>query len=90
MNWQKSALCRVERVDTELFYPVSYSDAQGLKQVAEARSYCLRCPVVDACLQDALNKEGQKGTKERHGIHGARTPGERTALSKGRHLTPAA
>ncbi|MFD0405517.1 WhiB family transcriptional regulator [Kitasatospora sp. NPDC127116] len=90
MSWGEFATCRAEGVDTELFYPVSYSNATGLKQVAEAREYCDRCPVVAACLQNALDREGKTGVKGRHGIQGGKTPGERAELSKKKRLAPAA
>jgi WhiB family redox-sensing transcriptional regulator len=86
MNWAEFATCHAEDVDGDLFYPVSYSSPE----VEEARKICGRCPVADACLQDALDKEGQKDAKSRHGICGGRTPRERVALSKKRRLTPAA
>ncbi|MEV7770470.1 WhiB family transcriptional regulator [Kitasatospora sp. NPDC086791] len=90
MRWGALGACCDEEIDGDLFYPVSYTSPEGRDQVEEARKVCGRCPVAAACLQDALDREGQKDTKSRHGICGGRTPRERYLLSKTRRFTPAA
>ncbi|MGA5820901.1 WhiB family transcriptional regulator [Kitasatospora sp. NPDC094028] len=90
MSWEALATCWVEKADTELFYPVSYSSPEGAAQVEEARGYCLRCPVAAACLRDALDREGSKDAKSRYGIKGGRTPTQRVTLSRKRRLAAAA
>ncbi|MEU8920038.1 WhiB family transcriptional regulator [Kitasatospora sp. NPDC048545] len=90
MNWEEFATCHVENVDGDLFYPTSYSSPEGKDQVEEARRVCGRRPVADACLQDALDREGQKDAKNRHGICGGHTPSERVRLSRKRRLATAA
>jgi hypothetical protein len=90
VNWEEFATCHVENVDGDLFYPDSYTSPAGEKQVEKARTYCDRCPVAEACLQAALDKEGQRDAKERHGIRGGCIPSERVLLSKTRRLAAAA
>jgi WhiB family redox-sensing transcriptional regulator len=50
-NWRDRAACRSE--DPELFFPVG-DDGPALRQVAQARAVCARCPVVAECLSFAL------------------------------------
>ncbi len=51
MNWRHEAACRWE--DPELFFPVG-SSGPALLQVEEAKTVCRRCPVMEDCLQWAL------------------------------------
>ncbi len=55
-NWRVDALCREK--DPELFFPVGAS-GPALVQVAEAKAVCRTCPVMDACLDWALDNDEQ-------------------------------
>ncbi|MFE2407025.1 WhiB family transcriptional regulator [Kitasatospora sp. NPDC059408] len=90
MSWRLLATCRIEKAPFGIFYPRSYRDAEGLAKIAAAKSYCHRCPVAEQCLTEALNDEGQADAKNRHGVRGDKTPGERAAINKKRRLAPAA
>uniref|UniRef100_UPI003F499F2A WhiB family transcriptional regulator n=1 Tax=Amycolatopsis sp. CA-096443 TaxID=3239919 RepID=UPI003F499F2A len=50
-NWRHDAACRDE--DPELFFPVGTS-GPALRQTAEAKAVCHRCPVAEDCLEQAL------------------------------------
>ena len=43
---------------------------------ATAKSYCARCPVIDACLEHAL------AVRESHGVWGGLNTDERRALQQ--------
>ena len=45
--WRDRALCRIERIPTERFYPTRGEDTATIK------AFCARCPVRAECLQDA-------------------------------------
>ncbi|MFI7355924.1 WhiB family transcriptional regulator [Streptomyces avidinii] len=51
MNWRHEAACRWE--DPDLFFPVG-SSGPALMQIEEAKAVCHRCPVMENCLQWAL------------------------------------
>lgn len=50
-DWADQAACKGE--DPEIFFPERGAD------VATAKSFCARCPVVDRCLQWAIEHEQQ-------------------------------
>jgi WhiB family redox-sensing transcriptional regulator len=75
-DWRHRAACRDE--DPELFFPMGTGGREsqtsvGDKQVAAAKSVCLRCPVRRACLDWALVALAE-------GIAGGLTEDERRAL----------
>jgi WhiB family transcriptional regulator, redox-sensing transcriptional regulator len=70
MDWRHRAICRDE--DPELFFPIS-DDGPSLPQIAEAKSVCLRCPVIRDC-RDWARAAGMTG------IWGGTTEDERNAL----------
>ena len=72
-DWRYRALCRDE--DPELFFPVG-TDGPALAQVAEAKSVCMRCPVVESCLEYAL------GAGQDAGVWGGLAEDERRALRR--------
>lgn len=76
-DWRDTALCRKE--DPELFFPKGY-DGPWQLVIEDAKTVCRRCPVVDACLQFALN------THIPAGIFGGLTDKERDSIR--RRLTP--
>ena len=67
-GWRRRAACR--HADPDLFFP-PVGDSQT---AAAAVAVCRGCPVIDACLRDAL------ATGERHGIRGGLTGIERRKL----------
>lgn len=65
---------RCAEIGGDMFYPEIQGEA-GAKQEAEAaKRICRICPVVDECLQYALDHD------ERHGVWGATSPKERRKL----------
>lgn len=58
MDWRNRAAC-LEK-DPELFFPVG-NTGPALLQIEEAKSVCRRCPVVDTCLQWALESGQDAG-----------------------------
>lgn len=51
MDWRHRAVCREE--DPELFFPIG-NTGPALLQIEEAKAVCRRCPVMEQCLQWAL------------------------------------
>lgn len=89
-DWHLHAVCRVEDVDPETFYP------HPTDNPADARAYCRRCPVVAECLNEALRVEGNSSRQYRAGIWGGLTPEQRCQIAARRQqqaaparLTPA-
>lgn len=72
-DWRTDALCREE--DPELFFPKGY-DGPWQLAIAEAKSVCRRCPVVEQCLQFALAEDIPSG------IFGGLTDKERASLRR--------
>lgn len=72
MSWNELAACR--GVHTSVFFPTA-GDTYGY-----ARSYCVRCPVRTACLEEALDNEA-KVPYPRSGMYGGLTPEERSRLA---------
>ncbi|MFG2439007.1 WhiB family transcriptional regulator [Streptomyces sp. NPDC048508] len=56
VDWRHRAACKGE--DPDLFFPIG-STGPALLQIEEAKSVCRRCPVIEACLQWAL-ESGQE------------------------------
>ena len=76
--WETQAACR--RYDPEIWFPQSYTGPTALAQISEAQRICNSCPVKAACLDDAMGREGNKSSENRHGICGGLTPDERYQL----------
>jgi len=72
-DWRHDAACREE--DPELFFPVGTS-GPALRQAAEAKTVCHRCPVASNCLAWAL------ATGQDAGVWGAMTEDERRAFKR--------
>ena len=64
-------------VDPEVFFPEA-SDITGARLVVT--TYCARCPVMDLCLEWALEVEGTTGHSGRSGIYGGKNPSQRWAI----------
>jgi len=73
MDWRHRAACRDE--DPELFFPIG-NTGPALLQIEEAKAVCRRCPVIDDCLQWALDS-GQDA-----GVWGGTSEDERRALKR--------
>ncbi|WP_424891174.1 WhiB family transcriptional regulator [Streptomyces sp. XH2] len=70
------ALCAA--VEPELFFP-----ERGDHKTADlAREICARCPVIEACLADALKAEGGRSHSSRFGIRGGLSPNQRYHLAR--------
>ena len=50
-SWELEARCRAEGVDTELFF------SEDLGEIAAAKRICAECPVMAACLEQAIANE---------------------------------
>ncbi|MFF3454290.1 WhiB family transcriptional regulator [Streptomyces sp. NPDC002730] len=72
-----AALCK--GIEPELFFP----ERGDRPTAALAREICAQCPVVEACLTDALASEGSAGHANRFGIRGGKSPEERHAIYLG-------
>ncbi|WP_431879161.1 WhiB family transcriptional regulator [Amycolatopsis sacchari] len=72
-DWRHDAACRAE--DPELFFPVGNS-GPALRQTAEAKAVCHRCPVGSDCLAWAL------ATGQDSGVWGGLAEDERRALKR--------
>lgn len=85
-HWTDHAACRPGTgVDAELFHPLSIRSAAARdRNVAEAKTICRRCPVVDDCLTWAID------SKEPNAIAGGMTPEERSEYMRGNRLVLAA
>ncbi|MEJ8654751.1 WhiB family transcriptional regulator [Streptomyces sp. MS1.AVA.3] len=72
-NWRHYAVCVEE--DPELFFPVG-NTGPALLQIEEAKAVCRRCPVMEKCLQWAL-ESGQDS-----GVWGGLSEDERRAMKR--------
>jgi WhiB family redox-sensing transcriptional regulator len=73
MDWRHHAACQDE--DPELFFPIG-NTGPALVQIEEAKAVCRRCPVLDSCLQWALDS-GQDA-----GVWGGLSEDERRDLKR--------
>ena len=73
MDWRHRAACLDE--DPELFFPIG-NTGPALLQIEEAKAVCRRCPVIDTCLQWALE------TGQDAGVWGGLSEDERRALKR--------
>ena len=64
--------------DPEAWFPVE--DGTGAESTKMAKRVCMRCPVKDDCLREAMDR------KEPHGVWGEMTTKERNRLRKRRAL----
>ena len=72
-EWQFDGACN--QADPEVFFsPQAERGARRRQREATAKSYCARCPVVDACLEHAL------AVRESHGVWGGLNTDERRDL----------
>ncbi|MCO6011469.1 WhiB family transcriptional regulator [Actinoallomurus purpureus] len=69
--------CRRPGADPEAWFPdAPRTKVARLAYEADARQLCAGCPLTDACLERALERN------ERHGIWGGTTPGQRRRMRR--------
>ncbi|MGX1266923.1 WhiB family redox-sensing transcriptional regulator [Streptomyces phaeoluteigriseus] len=73
VDWRHNAVCREE--DPDLFFPIG-NTGPALLQIDEAKAVCRRCPVMDQCLQWAL-ESGQE-----FGVWGGLSEDERRSMRR--------
>ncbi|WP_240496438.1 WhiB family transcriptional regulator [Streptomyces torulosus] len=73
VDWRHNAVCREE--DPELFFPIG-NTGPALLQIEEAKAVCRRCPVIERCLQWALE------SGEESGVWGGLSEDERRAMKR--------
>ncbi|MGA5564306.1 WhiB family transcriptional regulator [Streptomyces platensis] len=61
--------------DPELFFPIGDSGPARL-QIEEAKAHCRRCPLMESCLEGALERN------EHYGVWGGTDEDERRALKR--------
>lgn len=72
-EWQYEGSCA--QLETETFFsPESERGAKRTAREDNAKSICRQCPVIDRCLQHALE------AREPYGVWGGMTAGERQRL----------
>jgi WhiB family redox-sensing transcriptional regulator len=87
MDWRDRAACLDE--DPELFFPIG-NTGPAILQIEEAKAVCRRCPVIETCLQWALDSGQDAGVwgglseDERRALRRARRRGELTRLAAAR------
>lgn len=69
-DWVDDAACRT--VDPELFWP----ETNDGRRAQEAQEVCMSCPVMDKCLDYAID------TNQNQGIWGGLTPSGRAAYAE--------
>ncbi|MFI2318404.1 hypothetical protein AMK17_37825 [Streptomyces sp. CB00072] len=72
-NWRIAAVCRGE--DPDLFFPIG-TTGPAIAQAEEAKAVCRTCPVMERCLQWAL-ESGQD-----HGVWGATDEEDRRRMKR--------
>ena len=70
-QWVKQAVC------AQLDAPDAMFPDSNAADIADAKAICNACPVIEPCLQAALDEEGDKGASYRHGIRGGQTKTQR-------------
>ncbi len=73
MDWRHFAECRDE--DPELFFPIG-NTGPAMLQIEDAKAVCRRCPVVNQCLQWAI-ESGQDA-----GVWGMTSEDERRKMKR--------
>ncbi|MEU3400684.1 WhiB family transcriptional regulator [Streptomyces filamentosus] len=72
-NWREASACSEE--DPDLFFPIG-NTGPALLQIEEAKAVCRRCPVMETCLQWALEHG------EDTGVWGGLSEDERRAMKR--------
>lgn len=72
-DWRAHSACKDE--DPELFFPIG-NTGPALLQIEEAKAVCRNCPVMERCLQWAL-ESGQE-----HGVWGGTDEDDRRRMKR--------
>lgn len=72
--WREHAACSGHNPET--WFPDGYT-ARYTTRIQRAKHVCWACPVRIACLDDALDREGDAAARHRHGIRGGLDPEQR-------------
>ena len=78
LEWVAKGQCKINNVDTNLFFPKRGSTLQ----VEEAKAVCAKCVVADECLDYALVNY------IKYGIWGGTSERQRRALRRTRNVPP--
>lgn len=70
-DWRDDSACRYE--DPELHFPIG-NTGPALVQIEQAKAVCRRCPVIEECLEWALQ------TRQESGVWGGLSEDERLLL----------
>jgi WhiB family redox-sensing transcriptional regulator len=73
MDWRDKSACLT--VDPELFFPVG-NTGPALDQIEKAKQICAQCPVIENCLQYAMDSNQDSG------VWGGLSEDERRALKR--------
>jgi len=73
MTWRDRAACLDE--DPELFFPIGNTEP-AFRQIEEARAVCLRCEVMEICLNWAME------TRQEAGVWGGQSAEQRQSLKR--------
>jgi WhiB family redox-sensing transcriptional regulator len=77
LDWQDRAACR--EYDNVLFFgEEGESELEKQARESRAKAVCQRCPVIEACLEFAME------TNQKYGIWGGLTDKERASLKRRR------
>jgi WhiB family redox-sensing transcriptional regulator len=77
--WRDHAACA--EVGPALFFAPDDEDDSPLYSTARARAICAHCPVRQACLDEAMTREGDASRHGRSGVWGGLTASQRAALA---------
>lgn len=80
MTWRDRAACHDQPLVRFFEDPLPDEGGVDDQALAYARSFCLACPVRDACLDGAMADEGRAIEARRFGVRGAMTPAQRASL----------
>ena len=83
-EWREKAACApFVTAGIDLWFPGEHErpDARD-RRVQDAKDVCAGCPVRDACLAYAMDREGSRHAHLRGGIYGGLTPEERASIAR--------
>lgn len=84
-DWSAAKCHNDPDMHPEDFFPVQfYREGLPLPHTLYLRAYCRTCPLIEACLDDAIDK------RDDYGFRGGTTPDERAAIRRRRGREQAA
>lgn len=81
-DWRDEAVCASPKVDSSLFFPDRPQGGRTDLVYAKARTICQRCPVLDDCLEAAMQEERAHRGVPRSGLRGGMSPAERDRYAR--------